>query len=223
MHFTIYYFAATDLALQGNVTGLAQEIVIEANIPIMVFSDGIELTLIQLSQERSSELPNAQLPTVLSASSSCSPFLSQTATVDWTGGFCDLCQGVAQYSCNVPSPAFSDWNNGNKDFTDPLGSGITMSEVEVTIYGAISCGFATITPSINGTLVEQKSINDNCFCNDCESLSFTYSGDLAGYNYGGTNTLNISSGGVICLDYAEIELRYCEPCNLPCATFPYSN
>ena len=100
-------------------------------------------------------------------------------------------------------------------------TGTVWSEMGGTVWSVIA--IATITASINGTLVEQKSINDNCFCNDCESLSFTYSGDLAGYNYGGTNTLNISSGGVICLDYAEIELRYCEPCNLPCATFPYSN
>ena len=221
--FHYFYFGISDIALEGEIVQNLQDLTITIRIPIIVFFDGVEISLHQYSEERSLELANSQLPIQFSAAVTCHPLLVQTANINWIGGFCGLCQGAGEYSCNVSSPAFSDWNNGNKDFTDPLGIGTEISKIEVTIYGAIACGMAQIQLSINGTQIQQRTINDNCLCGDCESLTFKLSSEPAGYIYGGTNTLNITASGIICLDYAEIKLSYCEACVLPCSTFPYSN
>ena len=142
---------------------------------------------------------------------------SQTActNVYWTSGWCTMCSG-SSYSCNPPWSGSGNWNNGIRNFSDPIPGGNVITSVSVTVNQA-DCGYGTLCVYINGVLLQCKPAYGNCNCGSCWPMTFTYSGALPGYNYGGTNSIQLTiSGGsgiqAICVSSANICFNYAPSC-----------
>ena len=147
------------------------------------------------------------------------PFVgkSQSAcrTVSWSSGWCTICGGSA-YACNPPWSGSGNWNNGIRNFTDPIPGGNNMTSVCVTVRKA-DCGYGTLCVFINGFLLQCKPPVGDCWCGNCWPQTYCYSGPLPGYNYGGTNSVQITiSGGsgyqAVCVTDANICFNYAPSC-----------
>jgi len=107
------------------------------------------------------------------------------------------------------------WNDGNRDFSDPLPNGAVLTHVSVRLYG--ECDPTTTTYRLNDQLIETvDGPFGPCACT-CPApktySSAAYPDGFPGYRYGGTNTLNLSEtveeselGG--CYYAAEVTLTY---------------
>ena len=142
---------------------------------------------------------------------------SQTActNVYWTSGWCTICSG-SSYSCNPPWSGSGNWNNGIRNFSNPIPGGNVITSVSVTVYKA-DCGYGSLCVYINGVLLQCKPPVGNCWCGNCFPQTYTYSGALPGYNYGGTNSIQLTiSGGsgiqAICVSSANICFNYAPSC-----------
>ena len=145
---------------------------------------------------------------------------SQTActNVFWSSGHCTICSG-SQYSCNPPYSGSGNWNNGIRNFADPIPGGNNMTSVTVTVY-KVNCGYGNLCVYINGVLLQCKPPSPggyNCWCGSCWPEAYTFSGALPGYNYGGTNSVQLTiSGGsneqAVCVSSANICFNYAPSC-----------
>jgi len=136
-------------------------------------------------------------------------------TVYWTSGWCTICGG-SSYSCNPPWSGSGNWNNGIRNFTDPIPGGNTMTNVCVTVNKA-DCGYGSLCVSINGFTLQCKPPIGDCWCGNCWPQTFCFSGVVPGYNYGGTNSvqITISGGGgyqAVCVSSANICFTYAPSC-----------
>src|ERR1019366_8890294 len=111
---------------------------------------------------------------------------SQTAstTVYWSSGWCTLC-GMS-YSCIPPWSGSGNWNNGIRNFTDPVPAGCTITNTCVTI-GQANCGYSSMCASINGVSIGCGYPPGDCWCGNCWPMTVCLAGAIPGYNYGGTN------------------------------------
>ncbi len=142
---------------------------------------------------------------------------SQTActTVSWSSGWCTICGG-SSYACNPPWSGSGNWNNGIRNFTNPIPAGNTMTSVCVTVRKA-DCGYGTLCVFINGFLIQCKPPIGDCWCGNCWPQTYCFTGVVPGYNYGGTNSLQITiSGGggyqAVCVTDANICFTYAPSC-----------
>ncbi len=147
------------------------------------------------------------------------PFVgtSQTACrlVTWSSGWCTICGGNS-YSCNPPWSGSGNWNNGIRNFTDPIPAGNTMTSVCVTVSKA-DCGYGSLCVRINGFLIQCLGPSGNCWCGTCWPQTYCFTGAVPGYNYGGTNSVQITiSGGsgyqAVCVYSANICFNYAPSC-----------
>ena len=142
-----------------------------------------------------------------------------TVTADWSGGWCQICCGVTgNYACNGVF-GISDWNNGQKSFTDPVPAGNIITDVRIILYW-VGCGADpdTFNFSINNQLISSLiKVSGSCQCGDCEidTVSNSWacsSGGLPNYIYGGTNIFSLGFlGGSVCVDKAVINLYHVYP------------
>ena len=219
-HFHYLYYKGSEIEI-GFKLDKDPNFLLSFYLPVLVFNDSLELTFIQSDVQKTTEEFKPEFGPLLSSFTSCEGSTgSETAMVNWSDGFCTIC-GVVDYSCNIPAPYFAGWNNGSQSYTDPVGAGRTLTQIQVIIYGAIACDFGLITARINGVIMGFVLDTDACYCGECDTKTITFTGEPVGYNYGGTNTLNLSALGTICVDRADIVLSYCDPCSLPCASFPF--
>ncbi|MES2285610.1 MAG: PKD-like domain-containing protein [Bacteroidota bacterium] len=147
------------------------------------------------------------------------PFVgtSQTActSVSWSSGWCTICGG-SSYACNPPWSGSGNWNNGIRNFGDPIPGGNNMTSVCVTVRKA-DCGYGTLCVSINGFTLQCLPPIGDCWCGNCWPQSYCFSGAVPGYNYGGTNSVQITiSGGdsyqAVCVTDASICFNYAPSC-----------
>lgn len=224
-HYIVYQ--STEIPVSSKLKFDRRNKVIEAriSIPEMLMSDSLSLEFLQTKRILNPKILDINTIQQLNSNLACSNPSSTTIKIDWIGGHCNLCDpGTRNYSCNVNPNYFTDWNNGNKNFMDPLPPNSIVMMVEVEINGALNCGNGNMTATINGTSIGTTPNTGNCSCNNCSTTSVTgnFSGGLAGYNYGGNNQLNLSSTGVICVDFANVTIYYCDACSADCVDFPYS-
>lgn len=141
---------------------------------------------------------------------------SASTTVYWSSGWCTICSG-STYSCNPPWSGSGNWNNGIRCFSDPIPAGNVITGVCVTVYKS-DCGYNNMCTTINGQSVQcLTSPGYHCVCGTCDPQTFCKSGALAGYNYGGSNCLQLSiSGGyyeqAVCVSSATITFTYAPAC-----------
>lgn len=143
--------------------------------------------------------------------------ISQTAcrTVSWSSGWCTICGG-SSYACNPPWSGSGNWNNGIRNFTDPIPGGNNMTSVCVTVRKA-DCGYGSLCVSINGFTLQCKPPIGDCWCGNCWPQTYCFTGVVPGYNYGGTNSIQITiSGGggyqAVCVTDANICFNYAPSC-----------
>lgn len=147
------------------------------------------------------------------------PFLghsqSASTSVYWSSGWCTICGG-SSYSCGPPWSGSGNWSNGVRCFSDPIPSGNVITSTCVTIY-KVDCGSASVCASINGVTIQCLPTIGDCWCGNCWPQTYCISGALPGYNYGGTNCLQITySNGweeeTICVSSADISFTYAPNC-----------
>ena len=133
---------------------------------------------------------------------------SQTAsvTVNWSSGWCSMCGGQS-YSCIPPWSGSGNWNNGIRNFTNPVPAGCTITNVCVLIAQA-NCGYSSMCATINGVSIGCGSPPGNCNCGTCWPMTVCRAGALPGYNYSGTNSLQLLPNGLACVSYATITFTY---------------
>ncbi|MEM4268237.1 MAG: hypothetical protein QXK37_05405 [Candidatus Woesearchaeota archaeon] len=124
----------------------------------------------------------------------------------WNSAGCNLC-GDEYYYCRTWGGFLEQCS-----FQDPLPNGATLTKVEVTPMGAM-CGYVEVAPTIEGTEVGDGSMTGECSCDTCDSFtieSSEYPSGFPNYNYGGTNVLNLNSGGdgLFCLSKVKLTLHY---------------
>ena len=141
---------------------------------------------------------------------------SVSITLDYDGaqslGCCDVCGD--DYICFGGSCGCCI-GTGTLNFTDPVPPGNIITGVNVTYYGVDCGGAATSIPStINGTAVGTTAAAlFDCSCGNCyayppsATTTFPCTG-VAGYNYGGSNTLQPSPTDVVCMDHVIITFDY---------------
>ncbi len=136
---------------------------------------------------------------------------SQTVStsVYWSSGWCTLC-GMS-YSCIPPYSGSGNWNSGMRNFVDPIPPGNVITQTCVTIYQA-NCGYSSMCTSINGVSIGCGFPPGNCSCGTCWPMTLCVGGALPGYNYGGTNTLQLLPNGLTCVAYATITFTYALSC-----------
>ena len=125
------------------------------------------------------------------------------------GGFCNNC-GSIDYSCG----GFANWNNGMRDFTDPIPAGNIVTSVDLEVFAGCMGGQVDVT--INGQPIGTYDSNGNtCSCGTCSSnvLNLSVPNGLVNYQYGAINTLQLTPDGAgpdggICVDRVEITLGY---------------
>ncbi|MBL4657414.1 MAG: PKD domain-containing protein, partial [Flavobacteriales bacterium] len=138
------------------------------------------------------------IPLFIISGAMFTPQQSQAAscavTLNWSGGWCDICGGpVGNYACNPPdcSPCGS-W--GTRSFLDCVPAGNRVTQICATV-SFVSCSSAgNFFLQLNGTTIGTRpSGGTNCTCGSCETWSTCRSdpcpGGFPGYVYGGTNTL----------------------------------
>ena len=115
---------------------------------------------------------------------------SVTDTLNWTGGWCSLCDGpVGNYACE----GSTDWNNGEKSFNDPLTGGDTAKQVSVRVYYN-TFGLDSFAVQLNGINVGTFITSDTATaCGSCltSTVSRIEPAGFPGYIYGGTNTIKL--------------------------------
>lgn len=134
---------------------------------------------------------------------------SASVTVYWSSGWCTIC-GMS-YSCTPPYSGSGNWNNGIRNFTDPIPAGNVITNVCVNI-GQAQCGYSQMCAKINNVSIACGAPPGNCYCGSCWMMSLCKSGPLANYNYGGTNTLKLNPNGVTCVSHATITFTYTPVC-----------
>ncbi len=136
---------------------------------------------------------------------------STSTTVYWSSGWCSICGG-SSYACNPPWSGSGNWNNGIRNFGDPIPAGCTITNTCVTVNKA-DCGYGTMCVSINGININCAGPVGDCWCGNCWPQTFCLGGAIPGYNYGGTNSvqITISGGGgeqAVCVSSAVISFNY---------------
>ncbi|MDO9185785.1 MAG: PKD-like domain-containing protein [Bacteroidia bacterium] len=136
---------------------------------------------------------------------------SQTVstTVYWSSGWCTLCG--TQYSCIPPYSGSGNWNNGIRNFSDPIPAGNVITQTCVTIYQA-NCGYSSMCATINNQNIGCGYPPGDCWCGNCWPMTLCVNGALPGYSYGGTNTLRLNPNGLTCVAYATITFTYAPVC-----------
>ncbi|MDP1747191.1 MAG: hypothetical protein Q8L90_16570, partial [Bacteroidota bacterium] len=94
--------------------------------------------------------------------------------------------------------------------------GNNMTSVCVTVRKA-DCGYGSLCVSINGFTLQCKPPIGDCWCGNCWPQTYCFTGVVPGYNYGGTNSLQITiSGGggyqAVCVTDANICFNYAPSC-----------
>lgn len=132
--------------------------------------------------------------------------------VSWSGGHCNVCgTNNNNYAC---SNNHGQWLNGKKAFLNIVPNGHTVTGIEIKMYGVWGCNgnTAQVNISLNGELIQQKTLTGQCGCNTCDSVeTFLISGltHMNNYNYNGTNQLHVQVlSGSICVNRAQIVLTY---------------
>ncbi|MES2285611.1 MAG: PKD-like domain-containing protein [Bacteroidota bacterium] len=134
---------------------------------------------------------------------------STSTTVYWSSGWCTLCG--TQYSCIPPYSGSGNWNNGMRNFGDPIPAGNVITQTCVTVYQA-NCGYSSMCTYINGVNIGCGYPPGDCWCGNCWPMTMCLNGALPGYNYGGTNTLQLGPNGLTCVAYATITFTYAPTC-----------
>jgi len=132
-----------------------------------------------------------------------------TSTQYWTGGHCNVCGG--DYAC---SNGYGNWNGGTDSFTDLVPVGQIVTHVHVELRGEWGCNtqFAQITATLQNTQIQTVSITGNCLCGGCDAVAvFDWDNNGAcfpNYNFGGSNTLSVTTTGLICIHSSTLTLTY---------------
>jgi len=135
--------------------------------------------------------------------------LEATITLAFSGtGGCSVC-GSTTFSCS--SGSVRNWNGGNLPFTDPLPSGTwTVTAAAVEIHGALDCGSTgeTLSASLNGESIGSGATVSSCDCGDCDTQPFAGSVTGAAYNFGGSNTVNLTASDDACVSSVDLTITY---------------
>ncbi|MES2593033.1 MAG: PKD-like domain-containing protein [Bacteroidota bacterium] len=141
---------------------------------------------------------------------------SASTSVYWSSGWCTICGG-SSYSCNPPWSGSGNWNNGIRNFGDPIPGGNTMTGACVTVYKA-DCGYNMLCVAINGVTIQCLPPIGDCWCGNCWPQTYCFSGEIPGYNYGGTNSVQLYLSGIgqdedaVCVSSADIDFTYTPSC-----------
>ena len=135
---------------------------------------------------------------------------SDTVVVQWSTSWGSICGGpTGNYAC-VLATGSPDWDNGLRDFTDPIPPGNILKAVVVTVY-KVDCGVNTLTVTLNGDVISTECCVGTCNEGECWPTEHVRSepGGFTNYVYGGTNTLQLIPDTTdVCVDRAEIILYY---------------
>ncbi len=209
----IYYpNSNVELAFEKNSNEASASFIIA--VPTMLYSDELVLSLRNYTLE-SEVSPSSPIKEInKSARTSCDSPSSTSLTLNWVGGHCTVCTPGNEYACNTNPDYFTDWNNGDRTFTDPLPAGAEVSSISITVFGVHGCGGGNdVQVELNGTNIGSSTMGGSCGCDTCFDTNITASWDDCGepsfYTYGGLNTINLSSAGVMCIDRAEMTIEYC--------------
>jgi len=130
--------------------------------------------------------------------------------VYFNGTTCEIC-GVNNFEYTVNGASATAY------FQDPLPQNSVVTSFSVTTTAMYWCGSYNIYPNINGYGNFTISNGYYCTCGVCPPVmtesSRTYSNGLPGYNYGGSNALNVvnaysSSGGSVGIAVLTVVLTY---------------
>jgi hypothetical protein len=130
---------------------------------------------------------------------------SMTITLSFTGGYCEVCSST--YAC---SNNHGEWNDGVKEFMDPLPVGANVTNVKIKVFYASEGG--TYTVKLNDRLMAETESITNPYCGTCNSGE-VQSSDII-YNLRAMNKIQIQkpSSGYICVNRLEVTFYYY--CNL---------
>ncbi|MBW8049895.1 MAG: T9SS type A sorting domain-containing protein [Cytophagales bacterium] len=136
---------------------------------------------------------------------------SDTVVVNWIFGWGEICDGPnGSFACS--DGATGDWNNGIKEFLDPIPTGKKVTKIEVTVY-KVDCGLSKLTVELNGQIVSTECCIGPCMglpgeCRPSTHIRYTPDG-FPGYQYGDTNMIQlIHDTPYVCVDEAEIIIYY---------------
>ncbi|MEM9022521.1 MAG: hypothetical protein AAGB22_02175, partial [Bacteroidota bacterium] len=149
------------------------------------------------------------------------PAQAQTFTITqnltWTGGWCSICPPTTpnNYACTSPgSSGFVNWNNGIRTFTDPVPSGFIVTGIDVEV-DKHNCGYTSMSVALNGTAIGSAMAPglNTCSCANSPCGTQTWSNTtacpvgVAGYVYGGTNSLQLTVvGNTACVKSALVTI-----------------
>ncbi len=157
--------------------------------------------------------PLHSLLIVLSVIFSGTAYGDQTIGVDvnYYGGNCRICDNQT-YAC---SNGHGAWNNGQRTFTDPVGSANYVTQVEFHANGVFGCSgpTSTIEARLNTWLFDTKAASGQCACGSCDStigfVSPTYNAGIPGYVYDGNNTVFMRvASGLTCIARVRVVLHF---------------
>lgn len=136
-------------------------------------------------------------------------------SVFWTTGWCTICNNInsGQYACQSGSGS-PMWNNGQRNFTDPVPAGNQVTQVCATV-NYVCCGLTSMTVVLNGVTVGTFNVPSGCNCNcgNCYTGTVCITNPPV-YNYGGNNTIQvINNGGNTCVNSVQLAITYQQSCN----------
>lgn len=156
---------------------------------------------------------------VFTISSFSASTIAQTASTDivFSGfqacGGCTVC-GADYWCFNTPGSYCGNTGpSGSQSFSDPVPPGNIVTSVTVDYYSA-GCAGGSINVDINGQAIPGVfDGNTGCLCsnNPCAvaaTSSQTFPCGLPGYNNGGSNTLNITTGSSVCINRLHLTFTY---------------
>lgn len=116
--------------------------------------------------------------------------INLNTTIFFDGGlpFCSICGLNGQYACSPGSgQSFENWNNGYKNFTLPIPTGLVVTSFTATVFGDFGCGSTGATAifglTLNGAFIGAQQGSSSpapCECGTCsggitfQSLSTNY-------------------------------------------------